>query len=458
MDEIAVVLADVKDSLDHSGEALDQARKDSNNTARAISALEAEVAALATSTGIQPSNSPDIRLARSRPASQASGTWTAALNEAEQRMRRRGADPSRIDINSLLSEEEMARIQSRFEGQFRLTTKLDRYDVACLVLAATVGALVDVFWVRIPQSSSLLAERGAVMSEGSPMTGWMRDRSFRHDNALSEWFKVPFDRVDLTDTGEVVAGSGGKTHRFHTLGHDPLLGLLFGIVDIFYGSTTAIDRHGDLKYIPGTGPRETNPLLAVIDLVGHVLSDAFTGMGVPAPGWTALGGIQLGALGEHRDTVGQVARKMYLAGYDSRHFLTQTTSVAAIDLTLWVCWHLRHHFDDEWREQVDHEERIAGSSGVRQHPRYEAMALGSHLIACAANGGKIALYGGSPLALNYAQWMRFLHATYRYSRRWFISPSELMIRHAAANADALLDGWPDIDFSLPDAPTLDAAA
>jgi len=277
-----------------------------------------------------------------------------------------------------------------------------------------------------------------------------------HDNALSKWFKVPYDQVDLTATGEIIAGSGGKTHRFHTLGHDPLLGLLFGIVDIFYGSTTAIDRFGHFKYIPATGPPDHNPLSIIVKQLGHLLSDAFTRTGVPPPAWSALGAVQLGSIGEDQATVGQLARGMNVAGYDARHFLTQTLSVAATDLTLAGCWHLRHHLDAEWREQVRYEATMAGAKGTRDHPRFEAMALGAHMVTCAANAGKMALYGGSPLAVNYAAWMRFMHAGYRYARRFFISPTDLLTRQAAANAERLLDGWPEIDFATPDAPYLDA--
>ena len=61
------------------------------------------------------------------------------------------------------------------------------------------------------------------------------------------------------------------------------LGLIFGIVDIYYGSTTAIDRSGRLKYIPTTGMPDHDPLTVVIKQLGHVLSDAVTKMGISAP-------------------------------------------------------------------------------------------------------------------------------------------------------------------------------
>jgi hypothetical protein len=174
---------------------------------------------------------------------------------------------------------------------------------------------------------------------------------------------------------------------------------------------------------------------------------------VPPPAWSALGAAQLGSIGDDQATVGQLARGMNVAGYDARHFLTQTLPVAATDLMLAGCWQLRHRLDADWREQVRCEATVAGAKGTLDHPRFEAMALGAHMVTCAANAGKIALFGGSPLALNYAAWMRFMHAGYRYSQRFFISPADLLTRQAAANAEMLLDGWPQIDFSAPDAPT-----
>jgi hypothetical protein len=177
-------------------------------------------------------------------------------------------------------------------------------------------------------------------------------------------------------------------------------------------------------------------------------------MGVPAPGWGLLGLAQVGSIGPNDDTIGEVARKMYLAGYDCRHFVTQSISVATVDLVLWIWFALRERLDPAWRGQVEQERAISGTTGVRHHPRFEAMALGAHLIACAANAGKITLYGGSPYAFNYAQWLRFAHAAFRFSARYFASPSDQLTRRAETNADALSFGWPPIDFSSSEAPRL----
>ena len=130
----------------------------------------------------------------------------------------------------LLDPAELTRIQRRFAGSFELRCDLDRSDVAAAITAGLVAALVDFLIVRIPLDT-LAGSRGlsdSFLDTGSPLTKWMQSNSIPHDNALSHWCSASFDRVNLRDTGSALAGSGGMTHRYHTLGHDPLFGLVFG--------------------------------------------------------------------------------------------------------------------------------------------------------------------------------------------------------------------------------------
>lgn len=89
------------------------------------------------------------------------------------------------------------------------------------------------------------------------------------------------------------------------------------------------------------------------------------------------------------------------------------------------------------------------------HPRYEALALGTHALGEAANAGKIALAQGKPLALNYAQWARFFQASFRFSKRFFTPPSKNVINAVWLNEVALAGGWPAFDWKLAGAPQLD---
>jgi hypothetical protein len=188
-------------------------------------------------------------------------------------------------------------------------------------------------------------------------------------------------------------------------------------------------------------------------------------MGIPVPGWTALGAAHVGSIGPHDYTVAEVSRLMYLQGYDLRHFLTQNLSVAAAELTLHLYWFVREALDGDWAATVEREwaQRDLNSSlddrgAVRRlgpHPRYEALALGTHALGAAANAGKIVLAQGNPLALNYAQWARFFQASFRFSKRFFTPPSKNLINTVWLNEVALDGGWPAFDWKLAGAPQLD---
>ena len=114
---------------------------------------------------------------------------------------------------------------------------------------------------------------------------------------------VPYDAFarsgDLIDCNTELSG---KTHRYRTLGHDPLLGLIFGPVNILSSSCTKYDfvttySVADNKLCslyPGGTPgaiavaieQSKNPkllLAAVARQFIHMGSDFFTNQGLPIP-------------------------------------------------------------------------------------------------------------------------------------------------------------------------------
>jgi hypothetical protein len=244
------------------------------------------------------------------------------------------------------------------------------------------------------------------------------------------------------------------SHRLHSLGHDPLVGLVVGTIDIMRGGLTAISREGTVVILDGTGVGQYDPFIAFAWQIMHLFSDAFTKMGLPAPGWSLLQLFQVGSFGEKERTVADLARFMYLKGYDSRHFLTMSTSVAAAEVVLRGYFWIRRWLDEAYADDVAHEAAAAGAEKTGEHPRFQTMALAAHATAAAANAGKVAIYSGNPLAINYAQWLRFLQATFAWMRTRLRSPSDVIRDHALANLRALEQGWEAIDASEPSFPTM----
>jgi len=178
-------------------------------------------------------------------------------------------------------------------------------------------------------------------------------------------------------------------------------------------------------------------------------------MGVPAPGLTLLNFAQFGSFGSSDRTIAELAKWMYLKGYDSRHFLTMSTSVAALETCLRTYWIVRRELDPAFADDIEHEAELTGCYHIGDHPRFQAMAFGAYAIAVAADTGKLAAYHGNPLAINYAEWLGFLRATYKFAQGRTPSPTNVLIGASLNNAAALSRGWPDLGAADPAFPSLD---
>ena len=81
------------------------------------------------------------------------------------------------------------------------------------------------------------------------MTRWIRENSPSvHDHylkGLEKAAKVPYD----LSASRAVDGLSPKVHRLMSLGHEPILAFIFGVMDVMAGTGTYIDKHGDLRRI-----------------------------------------------------------------------------------------------------------------------------------------------------------------------------------------------------------------
>ena len=373
--------------------------------------------------------------------------WDTLVAEAASQLQQRGIDPAGLDIDQLLDRDEVERLNRRHQGGFTIRAELDPCDILTAVAAGLTACIIDVMVVRIPADTKWYGNGETVV--GSPLTKFLRDLSVDDDNWLAKWAKVPYDRI--TGLPESVSGLFPKSHRVQTFGHDPLLGLVMGTWDIMHGTMTAVPRGGGVTSMD-VGGAIPNPFLAFATQVAHLLSDAPTKCGLPLPGWLAVASVDAGVIGPNAETIGAVARRMYLNGYDSWHLLTMMTSVGALELVLRGYWGLRGALDPEWHGDVAVEGQVAGSTAVSDHPRFAAMALLAHGVAAAGNLGKVAFMNGNPLALNYAEWLAFSRAFYKWTDLRTRRPTDVVDAQVRANAMAIAAGWEGLDFTDPDFP------
>ena len=74
-------------------------------------------------------------------------------------------------------------------------------------------------------------------------------------------------------------------------------------------------------------------------------------------------------------------------------------------------------------------------------PKYRSMLLAAHGIAAAANAGKVALYQGNPLAINYAEWLAFARYLMPHMKYWLFDKHRLKIEHIERINE---EGWNEL--------------
>ena len=334
--------------------------------------------------------------------------WIEYLRNVERYIADHAIEVTRDPLAQLLPPHRAAEIRRRFDTEFR-PAPWDRWDYGAVALAVLVGAVTDYLLVATPGGTF----KGQPQ-RGSPLTAWMKEQSKklapmagRDDierntfqqwiagltTAAEKWAKVPYDLVIPKE------GLTPNVHRLASLGHDPLLGLVFGVRDIISGSCTFIDKSGAWRVIDHPNHEGTrNPLEALVKVVVHGFSDVFTVRGLPPPFMAPfqLIGTKSGfTLKEGGDPVSvrDVTRYMYANGYDVRHFMTTKISPAIAEVILGAYHGVRACVADT----------EPGEAGLPDQLKREQMLALTHGLLASANVLKTALYGWNPMAINLAQ-------------------------------------------------------
>lgn len=363
----------------------------------------------------------------------------------------RGLDPL-APFDALLVEEDAERLRKE---SYETSLRWDTLDYFFVYGSGVLAALTDFLLVRIPKTMTSGQYAG---QKGSPLTDWFKQYDTRPGHSegrfadwarkLEETCKVPYDRQHAVLDEELVKipGMGGKSHRFQSLGHDPVLGFVFGVLDILRGTVTGFSYehlvgayHGfqGQVYSPlpaaGMYERVVRLIEAILKHIGHLISDVATPMGLPAPLMTLFQGLNVGSFGEKGRTVGELVRWMYLNGYDLRHFVVSGITPAVIEIVLRAYLMIRHY-----AEHGETKFLLAGS------PKYRSMLLTAHGVAAAANAGKVALDQGNPLAINQAEWMAFLRYLFPHMKYWLFDQHRLKLEHMDRINEA---GWEELTLN-----------
>lgn len=338
-------------------------------------------------------------------------TWEEVCTEAERHV---GLN---CGLESIFTEEELQSNEfaiKKMNAEFNAIQHLDVFDVSIAALAALVGAAVDILLVGIPEKTPNGLKAGV-------LSDYIRDyfdKKFPEEEmkklANSKESKVPFDAQDNRHTTIRVEGLSAYYHRLLQLGHDPILGFIFGVADILTGKMTTIDKTGKFvsqvmeNYADRT---EADIFAALAKQIAHFKSDVTTSMGLPAPLMSLFNLLQFGSIGEEELTIAEIVQGMYYEGYDFIHFCSMSVPAMIVEVIVRLGYAIKRI-----KEGHSVKDSIPLSLNREKHPKLATMLFIGHAGATAANAGKV-YFAKNPVAINYPQWIAF--AKYSYSQlKW----------------------------------------
>jgi hypothetical protein len=340
-------------------------------------------------------------------------TWENLCLEAEKSVGSGNSLESLFTPDELKTNEIAVR---QLNEEYNNLNRLDKYDIAISASAGILGAAVDILLVGIPQTTP----EGL---KGGTLANYIRDqfdKKFPKDEmdklASDKRSKVPYDGQDNRHTVEYVEGLSAYYHRLLSLGHDPLLGLIFGVADILNGSMTTIDKTGKIvsQVIDEYADRKESDIFAAIaKQIIHFKSDITTSMGLPAPLMSLFNLLQFGDIGDENQTIAEIVQGMYYEGYDFIHFCTLSIPVMIVEVVIRIGYAVKRI-----KEGNSIKQSIPFSTNHAKHPKLGTMLFIGHSAATAINAGKV-YFTKNPLSINYPQWLAFSKYSYQ-QLKWVI--------------------------------------
>lgn len=283
--------------------------------------------------------------------------------------------------------------------------KMQPMDYIVAALSGGLAAVIDIFLVKIPKDTIIVRNGERLLQEGGYLTEILRSIGLDENGKASQWittlenhFKVPYDKSVDPD----IIGLNPRSHRLHSLAHDPsIAGLIWGIKDIVSGTFSCIDKNGCLVVEKVTEAGFEKLFTAPILWLGHLLSDVFTKMGIPIPGWSYLQLLQFGSFGDKQRSIAEVARYMYLEGYDLRHLVSMTTTNAVIELIVRLYYHLVCKKRPDDFSLTAEKEYVEIKNKIKLHN----MLFVAYSVATCGNIAKLCVYQGNPTAFNLPLWL-----------------------------------------------------
>ncbi|MYD60683.1 MAG: hypothetical protein F4W91_06555 [Gemmatimonadetes bacterium] len=329
-------------------------------------------------------------------------------NEAE------AAYPEDAKLDDILTAGDWKIVDKRIAvhvKDFNARYALDGWDYAIAGGCGLFAAMLDLLFVKAP---------------AKPTTAWTKEV----DGVFNGWVQQAFNSFLPPDVSKelgrlnTIGGADSSTvaqligalpgtlnpmnHRLRSLSHDPILGFLFGVLDMLRGTCTVVGNDGFTIYQTTKKPMDGGLFPLLGRLFGHLLSDVNApsekgnrGMGVPAPFMGILRMFDSLPVGD--SDLGKQIEYMYVKGYDFRQFVVTSIPVLIMEVMMRVFYAVK---------QVKHAgaplgEALMDTMPLKMNPRFKMMLAMAYGTVASVNGAKVYITKDI-LNLNYAAWIGFI--------------------------------------------------
>ena len=347
-------------------------------------------------------------------------SWAELSREAEQ------AYYAHTELEELFTADELMENTlaiRQLNREYDMVHTLDGIDITISVVAGLLSAAMDILLVGIPEITPGGMKAGKLADF---IRTWFEKKYPREEMerlALDHKSKTPYDAQDNRNTTKYVEGLSAYYHRLLSLGHDPLLGFVVGVLDIIKGTMTTIDKKGKLiiQVVEGYADRtESNLFAAIAKQFLHLKTDVNTAMGLPVPLMALFNLFQFGKIGDEQQTIAEIVQGMYYEGYDFIHFCSMSIPVMITEVVVRIGYAIKRI-----KEGNAIKDSIPISLNREKHPKLATMLFIGHSASTAVNAGKV-LFAQNPMAINYPQWIAF--AKYSYSQMKWVLIEKLELR------------------------------
>ncbi len=347
-------------------------------------------------------------------------------NEAEV------AFPGQVSLSDILSQNDLAIVDERVAAHIRdfdSRYALDKWDYAIAGGCGLVASMLDLLCVKAPVK---------------PTARWSK----RVDGVFNRWVQDAFNATlppevsrelgklhsihgaDASTVAQLMGAPSGTlnpmNHRLRSLAHDPVLGFLFGVLDMLDGKCTVISDGRVQRYQSVANPLEDSLFSLLGRMFGHLLSDVNApsangnrGMGLPAPFMGVLRMFDSIPIGD--SDLGKQVEYMYIRGYDFRQFVVTSIPMLIMEVMMRVFYAVKH----VKVAGAPLGEALLGTMPGMMNPKFRMMLAIGYGTVAGVNVGKVYI-SKNILNLNYAAWLGLVWNGF-HAAKWVLMERHLKL-------------------------------